>query len=299
LIAQSRVVGKGKLVHQQRHGESDAGDGRHGYEIRPSHASRGAGVVSRAPTTGAGYASNDPSAHCDSHDFSHRQGNRDREEDRPERIQPAARENHERRHECEKREDRGIHERLQGVGGFLGEPWPQHEPESNARDGGVDARRIRRRPRGYRQHDEGHTAQRSRPPRRQAKTSHSKEERDGSNRGHERREIESVRKKCGDQHNRDEVIDHREGEQKDADARRQATPDEGNQAERERNVGRDGNRPSAREVGTRDEQVNEGGQGHSRGSSHRRCECPSRRIQFASGELVAKLHGDNEKEQGE
>jgi len=97
----------------------------------------------------------------------------------------------------------------------------------------------------------------------------------------------------------DEIVDHGKGEQKNSDVRGKSTPDQGNQAERERDVSRNGDRPSAREVGTRDEQVYERGEGDPGCRGDGRCECSSRRIQFPAGELVAKLHGDNKKEQGE
>ena len=117
----------------------------------------------------------------------------------------------------------------------------------------------------------------------------------------ERNERDLIGVEDRDDADRDQVVDHRERQQKDAQRARQARSDEGQHGDRKRDVGGGRNRPAVREVcvAPHDRRIDQRGYEHTTRGRGDRNDRGARAAQIASHELALQLEADKKEEDRE
>ncbi|OJX68971.1 MAG: hypothetical protein BGO94_10300 [Micrococcales bacterium 72-143] len=181
--------------------------------------------------------------------------------------------------------------------GAPGGPGGEDQTEGHPRDGRVHTGLQHERPDGDPEDDEqdgtgagSGTSSRAQPAERRDER-HGEKQRDG---------FQLAREEHGDDADRDEVVEHREGEEEGPHAPREAPPEQREHAERERDVGRRGDRPSdvLRRV-AHEREVEQCGDDDAARRGDRGRERLARGVELATGELVPQLDRRDEEEYGE
>jgi hypothetical protein len=172
------------------------------------------------------------------------------------------------------------------------------EAECDARDGRMDAGQVHQYPGRAAEQDEQEDHPLACPSGPVA--AEPAERKDDGHREQEGQRLEVVREEEGDQQDRDQIVDDREGEQEGADPGGQPSPDEREHPQREGDVGRGRDRPTVRHARlANDQQEDDRGNddtAHCRDARHERL---AGTVQLAMSEFVAQFYRGQEEEHRE